>query len=206
MDEEEREVSRQLMRKLVLRSKRDCPDPDAILAYGWKRPVTIFTSEIFLDAFPDARTVHLIRDGRDAMLSRLNSRMSRLDEPLNRLAVFGKTDISSYRGKPLDLETVAAHRDEIEMEHWVTAVRFGMRGRKYPDRYMEIRYEDLCSSPEQTMSRVFDFLDLPFLPESREWIVANASTRSIGKWKVREAELYDAIAVGAPLLRELGYM
>ena len=206
MTDQEREVVREKMRALVLSSRMNCPNPGEMVAYGWKRPVTIFTCEIFLDAFPEARTIHLIRDGRDVMLSRLDYRMNRLHLPLNRLAVFGTRNVDSYRGESLSLETVAAHRNEIEMEHWVTAVRFGMRGREYPDRYLEIRYEDLCTYPEQTMTRVFQFLDIPFRSESRDWVVANASTRSIGKWKGREGDLTDAIAVGAPLLKELGYI
>ena len=53
--------------------------------FGWKMGFTLFMMPMVLDAFPSARVVHLIRDGRDVMLSRLNARMD-FRSPLNRLA------------------------------------------------------------------------------------------------------------------------
>ncbi len=195
-----------LMTALVEESRRNCPDPDEKVAFGWKRAITTFACEAFLDAYPEAKTVHLIRDGRDAMLSRLNVRMGNLRDPINRLVVFGDPSMSHYRGKPIDQDVVKEYRNEIEMHHWVTAVSFGMKARRYGDRYLEVRYEDLCAHPENTLSRVFEFLDVPFIDESREWIKENASVRAIGKWKGREEELKDAIQIGEPLLKELGYV
>jgi hypothetical protein len=147
-----------------------------------------------------------VRDGRDAMLSRLESRMNRLDDPINRLVVFGDPSLDQYRGRPLTPELIAEYRNEIEMHHWVNAVRFGMRARRYGDRYMEVRYEELCERPEATLATVFEFLDVPFRHQAREWIRENASTRAIGKWRGREDELCDAIRIGEPLLDELGYL
>jgi len=195
-----------LMTTLVEESKHNCPDPEKKVAFGWKRAITTFACEIFLDAYPEAKTVHLIRDGRDAMLSRLNVRMRNLGDPINRLVVFADPSVDDYHGKPLDPQVLKQYRNEVEMHHWVTAVRFGMRARKYGDRYLEVRYEDLCEHPEKTMSRVFEFLDVPFIDESREWIKANASVKSIGKWRGREEELRGAIQIGEPLLQELGYV
>ena len=112
--------------------------------FGWKLGVTVFMMPMVLDAFPSARVVHLIRDGRDAMLSRLNARM-KFESELNRLTVFGDANVSSWRGRPLDERTVAVWRNELEMMHWVTAVRAGLRGRDYGERYHEVRYEDVCA-------------------------------------------------------------
>lgn len=206
LNEIAKEQLQSLMIALVEESRQNCPDPESKVAFGWKRAIATFACEIFLDAYPEAKTVHLIRDGRDAMLSRLNVRMGNLSDPIDRLVVFGDPSVSDYHGKRIDQEVVKEYRNEIEMHHWVTAVSFGMRARRYGDRYLEVRYEDLCVYPEKTMSRVFEFLDLPFLDESREWIKANASVRSIGKWKGREEELRDAIQIGEPLLTELGYV
>jgi hypothetical protein len=200
------EQVRQKMRALVETSKNHCPNPADYVAYGWKRAVTTFMVQITLDAFPEAKAVHLIRDGRDAMLSRLDSRMRKLDDPYNRLMVFGDENLSQYRGKPLTREVAEEYRNEIEMHHWVTAVRFGMRGRMYDGRYMEVLYEDLCSHPAETLGRVFEFLEVPYRPQAREWIIANASAGRMGKWKQNQEELKEAIAIGEPLLQELGYV
>ena len=205
LGDDERLEARQLMSGLVEKLKSECPTNEETVAFGWKRPVTIFLSPILLDSLAEAKVIHLIRDGRDAMLSRLEHRMTRLHLPLKRLAVFGSTDVAEYRGRPLDSSTVEDYRNEIEMHHWVTAVQFGMKLRRYPDRYLEVRYEDLCTAPEKTMHGVFEFLEVPFRSEARDWVVTNASTRAIGKWRGREEELAEAIEVGRPLLNELGY-
>lgn len=202
----EQEQVRQKMRGLVEASKNHCPNPADYVAFGWKRAVTTFMVEITMDAYPEAKVVHLIRDGRDTMLSRLDSRMRKLDDPGNRLMIFGDEHVSHYRGQPLSRELVEEYRNEIEMEHWVTAVRFGMRGRKYAERYMEVLYEDLCSHPAETLGRVFEFLEVPYRAEARAWVIANASAARMGKWKANHEELKDAIAIGAPLLEELGYV
>jgi hypothetical protein len=194
------------LRKIVQKIERQCLNPQEWVAYGWKRGLTVFMVEIILDAYPQAKVVHLIRDGRDVMLSRLDARMSRLHDPVNQLTIFGKSGITTYRGKPLTPEAVAEYRDELEMHHWVTAVRFGMRGRRYGKRYKEVRYEDLCTHPSDTLGAVFDFLDLPFSPKAREWITANASAQRIGKWQDRAHALKPSISIGEPLLQELGYM
>ena len=205
MPEREKQQVQQRLRGLVELSKNNCPAPDSYIAYGWKRAITTFTVQIFLDAYPEGKAIHLIRDGRDAMLSRLNRRMSGLDNALNRLVVFGDENAAEFQGRPLTKKTIKALRNEIEMQHWVTAVRFGMRGRMYDGRYMEVLYEDLCSRPAETLGRVFEFLEVPYRPQAREWIIANASAGRMGKWKQNGDEFKDAIAIGAPLLKELGY-
>lgn len=205
---EERKLDLQsTMRRLAERSRDRCPDPEARIAHGWKRDLTTFTVEVLLDACPSAKVVHLIRDGRDVMLSRLK-RLRKVHDPVVRLMTFGDADVAEYEGHPLTTELVEERRTEIEMLHWVTSVRFGMRGRDHPDRYLEVRYEDLCGSPVQTLTGIFDFLEVPLLPETRDWIAATASTKRISKW--RDLETHEganaAIAIGEPLLRELGYL
>ena len=174
--------------------------------FGWKMGVTLFMMPMVLDAFPQARAIHLIRDGRDVMLSRLNARMD-FGFRLNRLVVFGDPGIDHWRGRPLTGVTVAAHRNELEMQHWVTAVEFGLGCRAYGDRYLEVRYENICRRPVTEFERIFDFLQLPFLPNARDWLDRSVSTSRIGKWRNLPAEeLAPALAVGTDLLKRLKYL
>lgn len=196
----------QQLRRLGEASRNNCPDAGAALAYGWKRAINTFLVEVFLDAYPGGKVIHLIRDGRDVMMSRLARVEEIVDDPVVRYMVFGREDVNEYCGRPLSAKVVNNFRNEIEMHHWVTAVRFGMRGRKHGGRYLEVFYEDLCNRPVDTMARVFAFLEVPFLPRTREYLLAHARTGRINKWKGREEDLAEAIAIGAPLLRELGYM
>ncbi len=175
--------------------------------FGWKIGVTLFTLPVLLDAFPQARVVHLIRDGRDVMLSRLDARIARLHQrPVDRLTVFGDSEVTHFRGEPLGPEVIERYRTELELQHWITAVRFGMQGRSRPGQYLEVRYEDLCREPVPTLERVFAFLRLPLGDAAREWISGAARTDRIGKWRALPSEtLEPLIAPARELLTQLGY-
>jgi len=107
--------------------------------YGWKMGMSLFTMPVVLDAFPTAKVIHLIRDGRDVMLSRLEARFAHLNDPVNRLVVFGDTTINHFEGHLLTPKIIATYRNELEMQHWVTAVKYGLKGRAYGEQYLEIK-------------------------------------------------------------------
>jgi hypothetical protein len=83
-------------------------------------------------ALPEARFIHVIRDGRDVIASRAR-RAQR--EPL-------PVDVAARRWKRRVLSTRKRAED---VEH-----------------YMEVRYEDLVAGPEETLRRVCSFIELPF--------------------------------------------
>jgi hypothetical protein len=205
MSETEKQSLQEKMRRLVETSKRNCPAPDSYIAFGWKRPIGTFTVELLLDACPEAKAIHLIRDGRDVMLSRL-PRIEDIDDPVVRYIVFGREDVADYRGLPLKRKVVRQFRNELEMHHWVTSVRAGMKGRAYAGRYLEVFYEELCTQPVETVARVFDFLNLPLYEKTKEFAREHASARRIGKWTLATDQYADAINIGTPLLQELGYL
>jgi LPS sulfotransferase NodH len=87
---------------------------------------------------PEALFVHIIRDGRDIALS------------LKKMEGF----------KPLPWN-VAWSRDLLPTAaYWQWMVRTGQaHGRKIPEDYIEIRYEDLVSKPHETLGTLGQFLD-----------------------------------------------
>jgi hypothetical protein len=83
---------------------------------------------------PESRFVHIIRDGRDVALSWMDTD-------------FGPSTV-----------TEAAQR-------WRKDVRAGRQaGRELPDRYLEVRYEDLVDHPEAVLTTICEFTDLAFDP------------------------------------------
>ncbi len=207
LSETQKEELQETMRRLVQNCRNHCPDPESRVAYGWKRIITTFAVEIFLDAFPDGKVIHLIRDGRDVMLSRAKNKVGHLDDPFNRLLVFGDASVSEYQGRPLTEAVIEEFRNQLEMQFWVSMVRFGMKGRVYKNQYMEVSYEELCRSPAETLNAVFEFLNVPFQPRAKDWITRNASIERIGKWKQCPGdELAGGIRLGEALLVELGYV
>ena len=87
-------------------------------------------------ALPEARFIHLIRDGRDVALSRRR------------------------RGMGADLELGRGAR------RWRNRVIAGRRqGDHLGDRrYLELRYEDLLRDPEDSLRRICGFLQLGYGP------------------------------------------
>lgn len=94
--------------------------------------------------WPEAKFVHIIRDGRDVLLS---ARVKWKDTPTFR-------DFSTWN---LDKTTTAAL-------WWEWNVRLGREaGRSMgPDYYYEMRYEQLVTDPESECTKLCDFLGVPF--------------------------------------------
>lgn len=83
---------------------------------------------------PEARFIHLIRDGRDVAASLRNQ----------------------WFAPGRDMETLA--------RFWSERVTEARRQGLGPDRYIEVHYETLVSTPEPALRRICDFVDLPFDP------------------------------------------
>ncbi|MDQ6764545.1 MAG: sulfotransferase, partial [Verrucomicrobiota bacterium] len=156
---------------------------------------------------PEARFIHLIRDGRDVALSRRN-------------LWFGPG------------ESVLA-----QAEDWAAWIRRARSAGPACPHYLEVQYERLVAEPAQVLREVCDFLELPFRAEMLlyhqtaedrlqalqgwpEQELTGEKLQSIlrlttqppqtdrgGRWKremaADEAQLFEEIA--GPLLQELGY-
>jgi Sulfotransferase family len=89
-------------------------------------------------ALPEARFIHVIRDGRDVALS-TNRRLVEL------------------RGsRPVPIERMA--------KRWRHRILTARGVAQVADRYLEVRYEDLVLDTAPTLRRVCDFIDLDFDP------------------------------------------
>jgi hypothetical protein len=85
--------------------------------------------------FPSAQIVHIIRDGRDAVLSMMERRHD--------IRVY-----NTYHGAKLWQQYVeAGHNDGMALG---------------PEAYLEIRYEDLITEPAETVRKVCGFLNEEF--------------------------------------------
>jgi hypothetical protein len=98
--------------------------------WGEKTPVYVTSMSAIADVLPEARFLHLIRDGRDVALSKARRA---LGEP------------------PATARTARVWRDRI------LAAR--SQATRLP-HYLELRYEDLVLEPEPTLRRVAEFIEL----------------------------------------------
>ena len=104
-----------------------------------KQPKHIFFLDDIFRYYPNSKFIHIIRDGRNATMSQ------------------------RYFLVP---------EDQVEWPYewccrqWNVCIN---RGKTYrcDSRYMEVRYEDLLVDPITTASRIFDFLEVTYLPAER---------------------------------------
>ncbi len=156
--------------------------------------------------WPEARFVHIIRDGRDVCLSVMNWKKA------------GRTAGRYPTWEEDPVSTTALW--------WERKVRQGREGGgSLPEGlYHEIRYEDLINHPERECARLCEFLELPYddamlrfhegktrmdLPDPKKtpkkaWLPVTSGLRN---WRTEmsaeDVERFEAAAGG--LLDELGY-
>jgi hypothetical protein len=213
-----RHPSRSAAALAVLAGRREVELGRYVLAY--KEPFMAFAAERLAAHFRGARILHLIRDGRDcadsldrAYGSALSDEVLRADGDLWR-RVGSEIGVARRVGSSMvpwwvpagrEAEFLSASRPERYLWMWQAAVERGRGARGVAgERYLEVRYEDLCREPRATGRRVREFLDVP---ASRRFdrALARARTGSVGiaasgsRSEPRPPE-------AGRLLRELGYV
>jgi hypothetical protein len=148
--------------------------------------------------FPDARYVHLIRDGRDAALSFL---------AMPRGIV---TETWMHPSTPAEFAC-----------QWRTEVAAARRlGRRVGPRSLEVRYEELVADAQMTLRRICDFAGLQYEPAMVDYAgnvdvsakphqqrLLQPPTTGVRDWRMQmsaaDVEAFERVA--GDLLRELGY-
>lgn len=139
--------------------------------WGDKTPMNTAHLHWIDRVFPQAKYVHMLRDGRDV--------------------------VSSY------VQAGLYSSVEEAGQRWRRSVTMARRfGERFPDRYLEVRYENLVRRPEREVRRVCEFLGIEFRKDMlqfqddvdelgdthlshHEGLRRPINTDSIGKWKSR---------------------
>ncbi len=164
-----------------------------------KSPANVTQLPFLFERFPNAKFVHLIRDGRDVACS------------LSRWSVQISRHEASGIGECIEL--------------WDRWVRQGLQWRGHP-RYLELRYETLVRQPESTLRMLLEWLDVEWhdsvmrydstdqanRPELSCAHVAGTQsspyTTAIGRWQsaLSPTDRVEVQKIGGELLRQLGYI
>ena len=106
--------------------------------WGDKTPTYVKTMRRIKRALPEARFIHVIRDGRDVTLSNNKRMMER-----------------GHR-EPVPAERSAAR--------WRKRIESARADSAHLGQYLEIRYEDLVADTEPALRKVCEFIELDFDP------------------------------------------
>ena len=167
-------------------------------------PETSFVIEAALLAYPDARAVHIVRDGRDVVCSLLERGWLAADRS-------GGDDAGLAYGAHVrfwvEPERAGEFRAASEARRAAWAWRrYVTAARTAQERTHELRYEALVTNPARVAESIAAFLDLDPVPLAASF--SNAFDRSVGRWQreLAEDEIRDVEEEAGDLLRELGYL
>ncbi|MFI6508819.1 sulfotransferase family protein [Streptosporangium sp. NPDC050855] len=185
-----------------------CTTSDAVARFGDASPDLIYSASVLLQAFPDARFVQLIRDGRDVAADMLADPAS--------LAWFKPSMLSEETEFPNPFLGVNSGEHSERWKAMPTAGKCALRWRsavrlsatlhhELPrDQLLTLRYEDLVSSPAETVDGLSRFL------ETRVPKVAllGRNVPKVGVWRtrLREADTELVSKVAREELARLGYV
>ena len=166
--------------------------------WGDKTPMYMQRLSLLERLFPDARYVHLIRDGRDTAVSFLSMPAGIVTR--------------TWAHPETAAEFACQWRAEVEAARAL--------GGRVGGRYLETRYEELVADPERELRRICELAALEFDPAMLEYAgkvdvsakphqqsLTKAPTPGLRDWR-NEHSPADVVAfeeVAGDLLRELGY-
>jgi hypothetical protein len=166
---------------------------DRPMGWGWKFPETYLVGNYVAAAFPEARYVHVVRDGRDVAF-----KWHRSDRPDQRLG---------YR--------LLRHLGALDQPHPMQAAlswdfqvrRFERFARMRAEQVHTISFESLCTEPVATMEGVSRFLGVPMTDECREYLAAQIRPEKVAQHRHEDpAEVARVEAAIEPTLRRYGYV
>ena len=156
-------------------------------------PINVQHGPLLLELFPDARMLHVVRDGRAVAAS-----------------------VMKLEWGPNEMHTAAQRWMQRLAYGFAAELVLGA------ERVQRVRYEELIAEPEATLRRLCDFLDLDYQPEmirgsglrvpefTAKWhslVGAGPDRRRLDAWQQelddRQIEIFESLA--GDLLRYLGY-
>jgi hypothetical protein len=168
-----------------------------------QNPETSYVLEGALRAYPEAKAVHVIRDGRDVICSLLErgwlgAGRAGVDDANQAYGAHARFWIEPDRRQEFE-EASEATRAAWAWRTYVTAARVA------PARTIELRYESLAADPAGEAERVARELDVDPAPLAAAF--GNVHARSIGRWRTELTpdQLADVEAEAGQLLAQLGY-
>jgi hypothetical protein len=156
-----------------------------------------------LDAYPQARAVHIVRDGRDVAASLIERGWLTDGRPGADDAGLGYGTHARFWVEPERVDEFAG-ASEATRAAWAWR-RYVTAASRPTDRAIEIRYETLVADPAATATTLAAHLGSD--PGPLLDVLSQAHDRSVGRWRetLSAEQVADIEREAGPLLRTCGY-
>jgi hypothetical protein len=159
--------------------------------WGWKQPRSIHFLPFLHETFPGLRFLHVVRDGRDVAFG--GQARTVLENAGD--AILG----GGWRARPLPVALIELWTVANELAADYGEQRMG-------DRYLRVRFEDLCLDPRGVTAAVAGFEGATDNGAVAQVARSVGWPRSIGRWEGADPALRDAVAqAGDSALHRFGY-
>jgi hypothetical protein len=156
--------------------------------WGWKEPRSIYLLSFFAEVMPGLRFLHVVRDGRDMAFSGNQVQLRK----------HGEAVLAGDASDSTPLRSIALWR-EVNLNAADTGERL------LGDRYLRVRFEDLCNDPVPVTDAILRFFDLSGDAER----IAHEEVRapdSLGRWRNQDPSILSALhETAGDALRRFGY-
>ena len=142
---------------------------------GWPR--IGFLNEIF----EDAKFIHIVRDGRAVASSLLHVNFWRgwMGPQSWRAGLLSPEDQATWESYDRSFVALAGLEWRIQMR----AMEAARRSLPDPERFFQVKYEELCDRPLETFQRVLEFAELPASTDFEENVKAARIRSTSNRWR-----------------------
>ncbi|HET7745260.1 MAG TPA: sulfotransferase [Gaiellaceae bacterium] len=168
-------------------------------------PEAAYLVDDVLTAYPDARVVHIVRDGRDVVCSLLERGWLSEERA-------GRDDAGVAHGAYARFWVEPMRRSEFTQVSDARRAAWAWRryvsaARSAEGEVFELRYESLVADPGEIGRQLAGYLGAAS-PETLAAALGDAHAGSIGRYErdLTKEQLADVLAEAGDLLRELGYL
>ncbi|MEO6578878.1 MAG: sulfotransferase [Candidatus Limnocylindria bacterium] len=132
---------------------------------GEKTPAHVRYVDTLIEWFPDGRVIHMLRDPRAIYISELRRRTSVATSLPYRLLRHAGPLLAGF----VAVQTAVAWLESVNL--------FRRHRRRYPDRYLGVRFENLVESPASEVDRISRFVGVDTQPEMLDQVVVSRGHR-----------------------------
>ncbi len=144
--------------------------------WGWKFPETYLIGPLVFRAFPGVKFIHMVRDGRD-----LAFKNHLTDDPKRRLGRRILT-LASALDAPRHIQAACSWKFQVD---GFDRFRSGLPREKV----LDLRFEDLCARPIETMSRVCEFLGVELSEDCKRYLEAEVDATKVSQYRENDPRL-----------------